>query len=312
MSKIEEMKKNMLKLNVIALIGLSLTFSSCGEEKKTEENNEHVVVEDDVDTTSVDIPELDPDMNYSVPTPNELFAIIKETGVEFDASILNSPDNRDKYSNKKIQALNFGVYFADLAFTSSYEKNADVLSYFGTIKILSDELDISNALDAAIFERVETSIENDDSDSLMFLSNDTYFQAYSYLEENERGSTLALIVLGGWIESLYIMTNLGEYEEGSSLVTRIGEQKLTIGNLMGFLMKYQDDADVAEVMEELADIEELFWTFDEAEGDDASTTKEGDTYVLSGGSTILVSAEQFESLKEKISDLRNDIVEGEL
>ena len=52
----------------------------------------------------------------------------------------------------------------------------------------------------------------------MFLSNDTYFQAYSYLEENERGSTLALIVLGGWIESLYIMTNLGEYEEGSSLL----------------------------------------------------------------------------------------------
>ena len=306
------MKKNILKWNVIALIGLVIGFSSCGEETKEEETQEKVVVEDEVDTVVLDIPELDPDMAYSVPTPNELFTIIKETGVAFDASILNSPDNREKYATKKNQALNFGVYFADLAFTSSYGENSAILGYFGTIKVLSDELGISNALDAAIFERVETSLENEDSDSLMFLSNDTYFQAYSYLEENDRGSTLALIVLGGWIESLYIMTNLGEYEEGSSLVARVGEQKLTVGNLMGFMMKYQDDADVAEVMEELADIEELFWSFEEVEGEDASTEQEGDVYVFSGGSTIVVSAEQYAKLKELVSDLRNDIVEGEL
>jgi len=297
----------------MALLGLVIGFSSCGEETKPEDNKDKVVVEDDVeDTLVLDIPELDPDMAYSVPTPNELFAIIKETGVAYDGSVLNSPDNREKYSTKKIQALNFGVYFADLAFASSYEENASILGYFGTIKVLSDELGISNALDAAIYERVETSLENDDSDSLMFLSNDTYFQAYSYLEENERGSTLALIVLGGWIESLYIMTNLGEYEEGSKLLARIGEQKLTVGNLMGFMMKYQDDSDVAEVMEELADIEELFWSFEEVEGDDASTSQDGDVFVFEGGSTIVVSAEQYEKLKELVSDLRNDIVEGEL
>ena len=305
------MKKNMLKWNVIALVGLVIGFSSCGEEVGTEK--EKVIVEENVeDTTFLDMPELDPDMAYSVPTPNELFAVIKETGVLYDGSILNSPDNREKYSSKKIQALNFGVYFADLAFASSFEENASILSYFGTIKVLSDELGISNALDAAIYEKVEMSLERNDSVSLLFLSNDTYFQAYSYLEENERGSTLALIVLGGWIESLYIMTNLGAYEEGSNLVARIGEQKLTIGNLMGFMMKYQDDSNVAEVMEELADIEELFWSFEEVEGDDVSTSQEGDVYVLSGGSTIIVSAEQYEKLKELVSKLRNEIIEGEL
>ena len=305
------MKKNMLKWNVIALVGLVIGFSSCGEEVSPEGGK--VVIEENVeDTTFLDIPELDADMAYSVPTPNELFAVIKESGVLYDGSILNSPDNIKKYSSKKIQALNFGVYFADLAFASSFEENASILSYFATIKVLSDELGISNALDAAIYEKVEINLENDDSDSLLFLSNDTYFQAYSYLEDNERGSTLALIVLGGWIESLYIMTNLGEYEEGSNLVARIGEQKLTIGNLMGFMMKYQDDSNVAEVMEELADIEELFWSFEEEEGDDVSTSQEDDVYVLSGGATIMVSAEQYEKLKELVSKLRNEIIEGEL
>ena len=302
------MKKNILKWNVIALVGLVIGFSSCGEEISPEKEIEKEIEKE----TVLDMPELDPDMAYSVPTPNELFAVIKETGVTYDGSILNSPDNRQKYSTKKIQALNFGVYFADLAFASSFEENASILSYFATIKDLSDKLGVSNALDAAIYEKVEMSLENENSDSLSFLSNDTYFQAYSYLEENERGSTLALIVLGGWIESLYIMTNLGEYEEGSNLVARIGEQKLTVGNLMGFMMKYQDDSNVAEVMEELADIEELFWSFEEVEGDKVETAQEGDVYVLSGGSTIIVSAEQYEKLKELVSELRNEIIEGEL
>lgn len=301
----------MFKWNVIALVGGVIGFSSCGEEVIPEK--EEIAIEVNVeDTVLLDMPELDPDMAYSVPTPNELFAVIKETGVLYDGTILNSPENIEKYSSKKIQALNFGVYFTDLAFASSFAENASILSYFGTIKVLSDDLGISNALDAAIYEKVEANLENDDADSLLFLSNDTYFQAYSYLEENERGSTLALIVLGGWIESLYIMTNLGEYEEGSNLVARIGEQKLTVGNLMGFMMKYQDDSNVAEVMEELADIEELFWSFEEEEGDDLTTAQEDDVYVLSGGSTIMVSAEQYDELKELVAELRKDIIEGEL
>lgn len=305
------MKKNMFKWNVVALIAVVIGFSSCGEEVSPEK--EKIALEtNSEDTVLLDMPELNPDMAYSVPTPNELFAVIKETGVLYDGTILNSTENIEKYSSKKIQALNFGVYFTDLAFASSFSENASILSYFGTIKILSDDLGISNALDAAIYEKVEANLENDDADSLLFLSNETYFKAYSYLEENERGSTLALIVLGGWIESLYIMTNLGEYEEGGNLVARIGEQKLTVENLMGFMMKYQDDSNVAEVMEELADIEELFWSFEEEEGDDVTTEQEGDVYVLSGGSTIMVSSEQYEELKGLVAALRNDIIEGEL
>ena len=305
------MKKNMFKWNVVALIAVVIGFSSCGEEVSPEK--EKIALEtNSEDTVLLDMPELNPDMAYSVPTPNELFAVIKETGVLYDGTILNSTENIEKYSSKKIQALNFGVYFTDLAFASSFSENASILSYFGTIKILSDDLGISNALDAAIYEKVEANLENDDADSLLFLSNETYFKAYSYLEENERGSTLALIVLGGWIESLYIMTNLGEYEEGGNLVARIGEQKLTVENLMGFMMKYQDDSNVAEVMEELADIEELFWSFEEEEGDDVTTQQEGDVYVLSGGSTIMVSSEQYEELKGLVAALRNDIIEGEL
>ncbi len=308
------MKKRFLTWSSIGVVGLALTLTSCGggEEKEPEQEPKQEVVEEDTNEVVIEAPEFDPNMNYAVPTPNELFTIIKETGVEFDASILNSADNASSYTSKKHQALNFGIYSADLAFTSSFEIGAEALKYFSTIKSLSNDLGINNAFDETVFKRVEENINSGNSDSLLMLSNDTYFQAYSYLEDNDRGSTLALIVLGGWVESLYIMTNLSEYEEGSSLVERVGEQKLTMENLMGFLMSYESDSDIAETMEELAEIEELFWSFEEEEGSATSTTEEEGMYVLSGGSTIVVTEEQYNSLKEKISELRNDIVEGEL
>jgi len=309
------MKKVFRNFAVLTMTTSVVLLTSCGGDNEVVEDDHSTVVTDD--TTEVEVQEIhvdiDPEMTYSVPTPNELFAIIKETGAEFDESILNDPEKSDSYTSKKLQALNFGIYSADLAFVSSYEQGAVVLKYFKTVRDLSDKMGISSAFDETVFKRVEENINNGaGSDSLLTLSNDTYFQAYSYLEDNDRGSTLALIVLGGWIESLHIMTNLNEYEEGSALVERIGEQKLTFENLMGFLMKYQDDADVLSVMEELMDIESLLLSLDEEEIGDAETTQQDGMYVLSGGTKIVVTKEQFEKLKTLVTELRTEIVDGEL
>lgn len=304
--------RNFAMLTMTSSVAL---ISSCGDNKKEEgeENHQPTVVEEDVAVTEELHVNVDPDMTYSVPTPNELFAIIKETGAAFDEAVLNDPAKADSYTSKKLQALNFGIYSADLAFVSSFEQGAIVLKYFKTVRDLSDKMGISSAFDETVFKRVEDNINNGaGSDSLLTLSNDTYFQAYSYLEENDRGSTLALIVIGGWIESLYIMTNLNEYEEGSALVERIGEQKLTFENLMGFLMKYQDDSDVQSTMEELIDIEGVLLSFDEEEVGDAETSEQDGMYVLSGGTKILVTKDQFNQLRDLVKELRTEIVDGDL
>ncbi len=214
------MKKNMLKWNVIALVGLIIGFSSCGEEISPETKEVSSITETETETETEKV------IAYSVPTPNELFAVIKETGVLYDGSILNSPDNSEKYSSKKMQALNFGVYFADLAFASSFEENASILGYFTTIKVLSDELGISNALDAAIYEKVDMSLENDDSDSLLFLSNDAYFQAYSYLEN---GNNAAFIKENTLPSAGFIGYKAIERQKKSLI---FGEESLGRGNII--------------------------------------------------------------------------------
>ena len=286
---------------------------SCGENVKEEEtvtpaaeHHEDLEVEPLQEEVFVD------DMMYAVPTPNELFNIIRECGVGFDASIMNPVDKVQLYDNKRSQALNFGVYSADLAYSSSFKNLVEAKNYFGAIRRIGDALGIMGAFDNDIMHRVEGNLDDAESDSLLVLSNETYYKAYNYLEENDRGGVLAMIVVGGWIEGLYIMTNLSEYEEGSALVSRIGEQKMVLDNLLGFLAKYSQDEDVIETQDALNDIFELFFGMEISEGDEVSTQKEGDVFVFSGGSDIVVTEEQFNELKAMVAELRTEIVEGNL
>jgi glutathionyl-hydroquinone reductase len=67
------------------------------------------------------VKEVNNQVYYQVPTPNELFMVIQSLNLSYNASLLNSPDNADKYTSKASQALNFGVYSADLALAASFK-----------------------------------------------------------------------------------------------------------------------------------------------------------------------------------------------
>ena len=70
-----------------------------------------------------------------VPTPNELFDIIKELNISCDEQILNSPDNIELYTDKRAQSLNFGVYTADLAFAASFGNLLPLLNISLSLRI---------------------------------------------------------------------------------------------------------------------------------------------------------------------------------
>lgn len=301
------MKKiNTLKPLFIGAMSASLVLVGCGEDKSTSEDKKPAV--ENVDT----VEDVSDNMYYSVPTPNELFNVLKLLNMPFNASLMNDPANADKYTESMSQALNFGVYSADLAMASSYNESTNTLAYFKVIRKLGEALNINNAFDETVFKRLEENISSGKTDSLAILSNETYYDAYSYLEENQRGSTLALIVIGGWVESIHIMANSSKFVEGSEFAKRLADQKLTMENLMGFLMQFQDDENVAIIMEELIPLDEFFMNLEVIEGDEITTSQEDGVYMLSGGSDVSMSAEDFEVLKTLVSDLRGSIVNAEI
>jgi len=298
------------KLITVVLCLVIFACNNANKETIDGDNNDELdtsqVINEEINTSIV----IDQNINYQVPTPNELFSIIKDLEVTFDASLLNSTENNDKYTNSLLQALNFGVYSADLAFTASFGASNEALKYFGTVKDIGDKLNVSNAFDQTVFHRIEANIENNNIDSLFTISNETYFSAYSYLEDNDRGATLSLIIFGGWIEGLYIMTNIEKHTEGSELSYRISDQKFTYENLIGFMAKYQDDELVSDMMSELSELEEVFLSFEQTEEDIVTTETDEGKYNFDGGVTLKMNKEQFNLLKEKINELRTSIVEA--
>ncbi|MBL7984091.1 MAG: hypothetical protein JNM91_03795, partial [Flavobacteriales bacterium] len=51
---------------------------------------------------------------HNIPSPMETAALLKKAGAEYDKDILNDPNNRSKYTSASKQALNLGIYGADL------------------------------------------------------------------------------------------------------------------------------------------------------------------------------------------------------
>jgi hypothetical protein len=295
------MNKN-LRL-ILSLTAISFMVWSCSGNK---DEGAQKVENDEPETK--DTVDEGPKPFYQIPTPNELFTVIKEIGGKAKNDLMNSPANVDKYTDNYAKGINFGVYSADLAYASAYEMGPTSLDYFKVIEKMGDDLGISGAFDKTIFERVEKNLTN--GDSLLSISNDTYFEAYSYLEENEKGAVLGLIVTGGWIESMYIVTNLvDKYSDNNPIIERIAGQKYTLENLLGFLYNYADDENIGMAVAELEKIQAVYGTMEES-GDihETSVAKEGDVNVISGGKTLKMTKETFEELKAVVKEIRTAFV----
>ena len=301
------MKIRFLKLSSIAAI--SFFVVSCANADSDQAIVEEEVVEEVINEVSDD--PID-EIFYQVPSPNDLFNVLKDADISYNKDILNDLSLVETFNTKKSKALNFGVYAADLAYVSSLGQIGDASNFFETIRALSKELEIENAMNDVIYARIQENLDASNPDSLFSLSNETYYKAYAYLDDNDRGDVLGMIVIGGWIEGLNIILNVQEYEENSDVVQRIADQRLTLENLLVFTSRIQNE-DLDNIISELAPIEELFSSLEISEEADFSAEKsEEGVMMFGGGSTVSINEEQFNKLKSIVGDLRSSIVDGTL
>ena len=302
------MKSLFTNLFLMLFVFGATSCSSNSDEDNSQEAVE-VVSEELVKETSND------NVFYQVPTPNELFAVLKNSDAPFNKEILNDVSNSGNYLTKYSKALNFGVYTADLAYATSQGSFEDAASLFQAVKSLSKDLEIENAIDQIIFERLKKNLENANADSLFYLSNETYYNAFSYLEENDRQDVLGMIAVGGWIEGLYIILNLEPYSENSEICQRIADQKLTLENLLIFISNVENNK-LVDLLSDLSKIEEIFNQEAENSNDESNdtevsnSTNENGVMVFGGGNSVTLSNSQFDQLKSIVLDLRTSIIEG--
>lgn len=289
----------MNKSTLILLSALTaFTFSNCGDGEKTDEvdNNDSLKTEE---TKTGPVSET----FFQVPSPGEMLTFIKMVGGKTrDVSFLNPPSNEKNYTDNKLRALNFGIYSCDLSYCSIFEMGSESLKYFKTVKMMGDQIGVSTAIKPEVLKRLESNIGS--SDSLAVITDDVYFSSFEALEDSKQGPTLALVVAGGWLESIYIATNLAKYEENSPVIERLADQKYTLENLIEFLKKHESEVNVADVR---ADFESLLVEFNKITEKDAqpAKTKDNKAATLAGGKQLVITAEVYANIVAKIKAIRN-------
>jgi hypothetical protein len=288
-------KSTLLFLSAITAFSLS----SCGGGEKAEET-------ESADSTKTEEPKTGPvsETFFQVPSPGEMLTFIKMVGGKNNKNIsfLNPPSNEKNYSDTKLKALNFGIYSCDLSYCSIFEIGSESLKYFKTVKMMGDQIGVSTAIKPEVLKRLEDNISK--PDSLAVITDDVYFSSFEALEDSKQGPTLALVVAGGWLESIYIAINLAKYEPNSPVIERLADQKYTLENLIEFLKKHEADANVATVK---TDFDGLLTEFNKMGEQEAKPLKNKDekATTLTGGKQLVITEEVYNAITGKIRAIRN-------
>jgi hypothetical protein len=287
-------KSTLLFLSAIT----ALSLCSCGGGEKADDSE----TADSLKTEEAKVPVSE--TFFQVPSPGEMLTFIKMVGGKNNKNVtfLNPPANEKNYTDIKLKSLNFGIYSCDLSYCSIFEIGSESLKYFKTVKIMGDQIGVSTAIKPEVLKRLENNISS--PDSLAVITDDVYFSSFEALEDSKQGPTLALVVAGGWLESIYIAINLAKYEPNSPIIERLADQKYTLENLLEFLKKHEADENVAAVK---GDFDSLLAEFNKIGEKDAKAAKntDGKGTTLSGGKQLVISQEVYDNITAKIKSIRN-------
>jgi hypothetical protein len=306
------MKNNFLsKVSVLGL-GATLLLTSCGGGNKHEGGEDQLADTTKVDTTAAINNVSSTEMSYQIPSPKEMFYFIRQVGSKNNkrTDVLNSPDNAKGYGDPKSKAVNFGIYSCDLTYCSIFEIGTEAIKYFKVVKQLGDEIGVSTSVKPEMLKRLEKNMGT--PDSLVEIADDMYFSSFETLQNGQQGNTLAMVVAGGYIEGLYIATNLIKYDKNNPAVERIAGEKFTLENIIDFMKKYESDAGVKEVIGKLAELKAAFDAdVTEKKAEKPAEAKKDDKkgpVVLGGGDELVMTEAQYKNITEKVAAIRNSFI----
>ena len=149
-----------------------------------------------------------------------------------------------------------------------------------------------------------------DRDSLLNIISETYWNVDAYLKENGRDNISALMIAGGWVEGLYIATQVSKTHDTPELRQRIAEQKLSLGELISLMNTYRaDDARLTSragrpasaLQRSIADVN--------MGGGENTVTQENGVAVIGGSaSSAALTDAQLGAIRDKAAAIRNTYI----
>jgi hypothetical protein len=290
---------------LLIILGLTGACKSGGPGKNAE-----LEIPDSVLNEGIEISEeVMQDIVQNISSPVEMAALIKDLGVPYSNKYISSTERVGELTTSYQQALNLGIYAADLGYLNMFNKTSVVIDYLTSIKTLSDKIKVGQFFDFTTLKRLATNSKN--LDSLMYISVHSFNQMDKYLHSNNRTNLSTLIITGVWVEGLYQGTQVYKVSPNRQLAERIGEQKLTLEQLVLILDKYQKDKQYTKLLEELNLIKELFKpvVIRYEKGEPEMVENNGMLTIIQHDKSIIdISPEQLASIVTATEQVRNRLI----
>lgn len=246
---------------------------------------------------------------YNIPSALEIGQLLKESGAPYSESYPSDPTSVSKYSSQKGQALNLGIYAADLSYAGIYQQKEEAMLYLKCANQLATSLGIPNAFGESTVSRINANMDN--QDSLLNIITADYWNTDAYLKNSDRQEISALIMAGGWIEGLYIATQIASHSsDNKGLVNRVAEQKFSLSELSALMDTYPDDATMQDIKGKLKKIKDAY-TGVSIQDSKAKVTDDNskNTSTLGGDEKVSMSPQQFKSIADVTASVRNAITQ---
>ncbi len=277
-------------IKLAVLISLLLSFASC----KNNKNNQQVA--QPVDTTSISDEKFSEakQIVYSLPSPQEVSMIILDNKeLTFDPTITNNLANVNKYTTDLAKALNLGIYSADISYATIFNQKQTAVNYMSAAKSLAESLGILDYFTQDEIKEIEKNVTN--RDEISKIISEAYMRSDAKLQEDKRDDIGALILIGGWVEGMYIATKLAQCNAKSNtkLVSSIMEQQLSLALLVDFLHYYSNNKLLSEIARPIFELDKIF--------------QQANTDIDQDGN-IIVGQKDFEKICRQIEKIRNTYV----
>ncbi|PLX21450.1 MAG: hypothetical protein C0599_07900 [Salinivirgaceae bacterium] len=291
---------------LLLIISTIFWFSCGGNQKAGDDQIKNKALNKVTDTSFSQIVKLNNTL-FSVPSPYQAAIFINEQNIPFNSEILSDVKRVKEFTASFKMAANLGVYGADLAYITLYEHSPEAMKYFSVIKLLSEKLELLAAFDKSTIERLEKNVS--DQDSMLYILGNTYRNADAYLKENQREHIASAVIAGGWVESMYLLTHLGD-ASNESLKIRIGENKKPLENLIQLLAPYSESGEgfkglVANLINLASIYENVSVTY---EFISAKTNPETRVTVVNSKTSVSITSETMTEIKDAVAQTRSFII----
>ncbi len=196
----------------------------------------------------------------NIPSPLEILRSINQAELQFAPTLVHDQEKVNTYVSPDQKSLMFGVYGADLGYLTLNDKTQSALDYFKTVQSMAEDLGVRPAFSPRLVKKFNNYIGQ--KDSMVNLIYGAYDSVDAYLRSHKRLRSAALVLVGGWVEGMYITTKVLQKhprnDKTEQIYKNVWGQQHALKNIRELINELGQDERFAEIRTSLKKIQSIY------------------------------------------------------